>query len=515
MSAVSHPIVRNHRELKFNSIYRYMHQDYSWQKLLLLFLAAFLIRFATFQLYIQHEERYRQADSYDYHLCGLCIKAGYGMTRFDTNEPIFWRTPGYPLFLSIFYYIYHSCTADFSKNKDPFYAAILVQIFLCSWIPLLIFFLTRLLTGMLPLAWISAWISVIHLGFVLASCYILSDALALIFFLGFLYFFYQSFRLWFESPLKKANNRMMIIASCKAALLLALYTWIRPNGQFLVVVVLVSMLIGSCSWRIKFSKIALFALIFFATLSGWYIRNHSITGHWFFCPMSGPYLQTFCAPKIIRRVSGQPLDTCIKYLLSFIRPEMQKEALKIAQETPHLKVCKELICAKIATPWIVGYPWYFICDWSKEVAKTMFDLYASQLVAFVTKTHSFDPPEEFLTEKLTLCLFSQPMPLLMRCICWLEALFVLCLWLGLFAGCWVFLVQPLYARRFNDPALQKIQALWLKSGIIISALIVMTGGFGYARLRMPAEPLMLILALSYWYFLYAYLTQQNHTKRKL
>ncbi len=497
-----------------NALSHYLYRDYTWQKLAILFLAALLIRFATFELYIQYEERYRQADSYDYHICGTCIKTGSGMTRFDTNEPIFWRTPGYPLFLSFFYTLYDITTVDFSKIKEPLKAALLVQIFLCSFIPLIIFFLARLLTGTLPIAWIAAWISAFHLGFVLASCYILSDALALIFFLGFLYYFYQSFTFWFEPPNKHLTMKSMILSACIAALLLGLYTWIRPNGQFLIVVVLLLLFLGQCSWRIKISKIALFSLIFFATLSGWYIRNHSITGHWFFCPMSGPYLQTFCAPKIIRRISGQPLGQCIKYLFSFIKPEMQKEALRLSQATPHYQVCKELICAKIAQPWISKYPWYFFCDWTKEVLKTTFDLYGSQLVSLVNKTHTFDPPEEFLSEKLMLCLFSQPMPWFMRFICWLDAFLYLLLWIGILAGCWIFLLQPVYARRFNEPALQKMQSLWIKVGIIIGALLVMTGGFGYARLRMPADPLLIIISLTFWYYMFTHYTLQP-TKRRL
>lgn len=495
------------------SLSQYLYRDYTWQKLTLIFIAALLIRFTLFELYIQHEERYKQADSFDYHVCAACIKSGNGMTRFDTKETIYWRTPGYPLFLSFFYAWYNISKPDFSSNKKAQKAAILIQIFLCSFIPLLIFFLTRLLTGLLPISWIAAWIGVFHLGFILASCFILSDALAHIFFLGFLYFFYQSFVLWFEQKNKKLTTQTMIFNTFISALLLGLYTWIRPNGQYLVFVVLFIMLFGQCSWRLKISKITLFTVIFFATLAGWYVRNHTITGHWFFCPMSGPYLQTFCAPKIMRRVSGKSLDYCIKYILSHVGPEMKKETIRLSKEAPHLQPCKELICSKIAKPWIIQYPRYFLYDWTKEVLKTTFDLYGSQLVSLVNKTHMWDPAEEFLSEKLMLCLFTQPMPWFMRFICWIEALYYILIWIGILAGSLLFLLQPLIARRFNEPALQKTQAAWIKSGLLIGALLIMTGGFGYARLRIPADPLLIILSLTFWYYIIAHYTLQP-TKRK-
>jgi len=42
--------------------------------------------------------------------------------------------------------------------------------------------------------------------------------------------------------------------------------------------------------------------------------------------------------------------------------------------------------------------------------------------------------------------------------------------------------------------------LWLKAGVMIAAVLGMTGGFGYARLRMPVEPLLVLLSLTFWYY---------------
>ena len=54
----------------------YFTRDYSWQHFTILFIAAFLLRAFTFTFYIQHEERYKQADSSDYHFCAFCIING-------------------------------------------------------------------------------------------------------------------------------------------------------------------------------------------------------------------------------------------------------------------------------------------------------------------------------------------------------------------------------------------------------------------------------------------------------
>lgn len=484
------------------SLKHYFNHDYTWQRIGILVLSAFLIRALTFGLYVQHEERYYQADSNDYSLCAAFIKAGNGMTRIDNNQAIFWRTPGYPLYLSWFYKWYNITSLQFSHNSAPQKASIWLQIILCSFIPLLIFFLVRILSASLLIAWLAAWISVFHVGFVLASCYILSDALAQLFFLGFLYFFYKSFTFLLEpTPHKKIVPKMMYYAA-SAGLLLGLYTWIRPNGQFIVVVGSIIMLLGQCSWKNKLKKIALFTIIFFTVIGGWYVRNYQVTGHLFFCPMLGPYLQSFCAPKIIRRVSQKPLVDCMRYLMQFVVEGINKETARLTQESSPLQVSKELICLGVATPWLIKYPWYFLYDWTKEVLKTTFDLYASQLVAMVSKTHSYDPLEEFLSEKIALCLFKQPMSRFMRLICWFEFLFSLLLWFGICGGFITFVIEPLRSPSKHHKDILKITALWIKTGLLIGGMLVMTGGFGYARLRMPIDPLLFVLALTSWIYWY-------------
>ena len=171
------------------SAVRVFHRSYSWKKLLIPCLVAFIIRSAVFYYYVQHDERYRQADSNDYHYCALFIALGNGMSRIDNNQPIFWRTPLYPWYLSKFYKFNGINSGAFAANITAIKQALWIQIALSSLIPLLIFYLALLLTGSIALSWIAAWISVFHLGFILASTFLLTEALSLLFFILFLFFF--------------------------------------------------------------------------------------------------------------------------------------------------------------------------------------------------------------------------------------------------------------------------------------------------------------------------------------
>jgi len=473
------------------------------KQLALLFMATFIIRATVFFFYVQHERRYHQPDSIDYHNGALGITLGTGMHRPDNLEPIFWRTPGYPLYIAFFYKLFGLKSTRFENNRPAHKAALWVQLFLCSLLPLLIFFLAYVLTQSSTISWITAWISAFHLGLVLASMFFLSEGLALIFFYLYLLFFYKSFSVYGE-PEKPAAYKNLAYA----ALALGIGTWIRPMGEFIAFITfLLIAVLGRDTLKKKGKKILLFALIFFGSISPWYIRNYQLTGKCFFCPMLGPYLTSFVAPKVMRRAYDMPLAQSINmlYNLSDKKRAEQTQALRgtgkmVPRETP---------CVSVALPIILKYPWYTFQEWMKEVFKTAFDLYSSQLVAFAKKTNHYDPIEEFLFVKIRDCLYAQPMPPLMRLICWLELLFALLLWIGIIAGTALFLIFPLCKRT----ALSHNGFLFLKTLPIIGAICFITGGFGYARLRLPVEPLMILLALTFWCWVIAQKKQTVKQKR--
>ena len=118
-----------------------------------------------------------------------------------------------------------------------------------------------MLTGTLAIAWITAWISVFHLGMIFSSTHLLTESLALLFFFPFLIFFYKNFKIWGEKKEKQAIPWVKNIIL--AALFLGLMAWIRPMGEFFAILLpLLIITLGQASWKIKGKKIALFFFIF-------------------------------------------------------------------------------------------------------------------------------------------------------------------------------------------------------------------------------------------------------------
>ena len=243
----------------------------------------------------------------------------------------------------------------------------------------------------------------------------------------------------------------------------------------------------------------LILLIFFASLSPWYYRNYQLTGEYFFCPTIGTYLNCFSVPKILRRTLNKPIEECFKIAqqTAAIEVHKQKDALRNTG-----KYVSNTVCKNVSLPIVARHPWYFIYDWIAEVIKTTFDLYTYQIVTMFDGSYWYDPIEEHLPEKITACLYAHHLPWKARAICWLEFIYTLILWIGLFAGLWVFIIRPLINRKKIIQFTEQINWVWLTTLPMIGIIVGMTGGFGYARLRLPAEPLLIVLSLTFWYWLY-------------
>ena len=190
-------------------------------------------------------------------------------------------------------------------SKTAQQASIWFQIFLSAFVPIILLFLALYITQSIWIAHLTAWISIFHLGMVLASTYFLTEAVSLIPFYLFLLYFYRSFSAIFEESHKHSSWKKDIIL---AAIMLAIYAWFRPMGQFVAILgSLIVILFSQDPLKLKCKKIALLLITFFTCVSPWYFRNYQLTGNWFFCPMFGAYLNSFCAPRIKAEIENKDL----------------------------------------------------------------------------------------------------------------------------------------------------------------------------------------------------------------
>lgn len=449
-------------------------------RFIVLFGAAFFIRAIVFSYSIAPNRYYQQPDSYDYHVGAVCIATGNGMFRPDIKQPIFWRTPGYSYFLHFFYKAFGINDTRFEGNRTAQHAALWVQIIFNSLLPLILFALAYLLTQSYCIAWLTSIISIVHTGFILASMYLLSEGPSVLFFYLFLIAF-------FNLILNKTISWRYVFLAVST---LSLYTWIRPMGLWIAIIsILLIGLFSALPWKKRLLISVAFGILFGCSVTPWYIRNYHYTHEIFFNPTLGPYLNCFSVPKILRRVYKIPLEQAVKIAQQNAAYEVQKRRSMVEKEG---LFASQEACKKYAYPVIAAHTGYFIYDWLTECIKTTFDLYTYQLVALANNTYSWDPLEEYLPEKWALTLYKGILPPAIRALGWIELMFMLIMWVGLLKGIGQYILYPLYKREKLSPQTR----IWITAALISGATIGMTGGFGYARLRLPIEPLLIILGLT-------------------
>lgn len=454
----------------------------SFRTLCAITLLALAVRAITFSNFTSLHERFRQPDSLDYHYAALYIKHGYGMTEPGKNRPLFWRTPGYPAYLATFYQAFNApAAAKLSYARHALNYALWTQIIICSLLPILVYLLAYSMFANTTISLISAFLVAISPGFVLTSGYLLTDGLGSLLFILFLLFFWRAF---FQ------HKKRSLFFACAAALALGVYTWFRPMGQFIGIAATAFALFSPLPWRKKTVHAALFLAVFLMSLAPWAIRNYRLTGDYFFCPLGGLYLNVFCAPKIMARVKNIPLETAHKNLTHAAAQELHYEIERRTAVGDSRIVCGENWCMKTAWPIISSHPLYFLWDWLIQVLKTTFDLHSSQFVYFARNTFWYDPLIEYLGEKTSDVLWKEKISFTMRIIAWLELILSLFVWSGLLGGTWFFLIK-------NKNSLR---SAWLMITFFSIITVCQSGGYGYARLRLPIEPLMMIGAAAFWWW---------------
>ncbi len=456
------------------------------------FFAAFFLRATIFYFYIHHGERNCPPDTLSYTLPELAIHHGKGMVN-PNGTPVFWRTPGYPAFLAPFYGLSYSHSWDFSTHEDAHKAALWVQILWCSLLPILVYLLTWVLTQSLTITYLASIIAIVHPGFILASTFLLTDGPAQIFFVMFLICLFRNFRF-------NNDNKYQYAYLTGAALALSAYTWMRPMGQFVGIATVIVLCFSHFSTSEKIKQSLFFVILFALSLSPWFIRNYQLTGKIFFCPLFGLYFNVFNAPKIRARIESIAHEEAWKRQCKQAELEVYREYQEYARTGNKKVIVNEMVCMRPALPWMLGYPHYFIYDWIVEVCKTTFDLYSHQIVALYNNCFKWDPLVEYLDDKLFDTLYRKELPLGIRLIAFVELFFELLLWIGIFSGLFML---------FNKKFREQFFTLWIPCGIMMGAVLFQTGGFGYARLRLPIEPLIILLGLVFWVCIFSNPSKKN------
>jgi hypothetical protein len=432
-----------------------------------LFMSALIIRLIFFYIFLAQNPCQLMYDSKQYHDLAVNLVEGKGIVGDDGVTPQFYRLPGYSCFLALCYKI-------FGINPQ---AALFAQVVLSSVIPLLVFFLALALFPLqCSIAFLAASIATIHTGLLIFSGLVMSETLFLIFFLLFLILFFSLI----NSHQKTISWHVLL-----AGFFLGCVSLIRPVGHYLGIVAVFLLLLSSEIMHEKIKKIVWGSMGWVVVVGPWLLRNYLLTGYIFFHTLSGGHFLHHSATRIVFATQA------ITYQQACQQVDEDFEQIKKENEErfkrPLFEIESTILAEKLTLKYMLKNPLATLKHGVSNMLKTMFSLYSSELLmidaggqlpAYGTSRSLFDLFKKFL--------FPQVMSKKIIPVIYFELTLFIFLLIG-FAG---FLLKALCV---NKDLLLVFTIL-----VYMSLFIFLSLACGYARLRLPAEILLIVGTSKFW-----------------
>lgn len=492
--------------------------------LTLLVIVAFLVRGLVFFNYLNLDNRYSQVDTTTYELLAQQLAKTNTFTTPD-GEPNGYRLPGYPLFLATVFKI-----AGINHQ-----AALWVQIFLASFIPLLVFFLAQVLFPARPLiAWSAAIITVFHLGYVLYAGFMMSETLFVLLFLLFLIpFFHVVLRAQHRdscvparlssctdprpldnlslasNPLAKSREFVLFYGEliepeamydCYvrrsgdtqgfeiffAGIMLGLASLVRPVGHYFIALAMVLLFFAGTSRLKQLSECVVFGFGWLLIVGGWLIRNWFIFGYVFFHSLPGGHFLYLSAARVLAAEKNISYQAARVELRQTMHKRLTAAAEEKGAKLNEYETCR--IHEKLALEVFKSAPLTSFKTWALDMFRASASLYSAELLYLESNRADV---EYFKTHRPITDLFMrylQPNTDL----CWLKILIRSEIFFHLFLliGVLIFCFQALFSRKHRQ-----IKIFFITMPIIAFFIAISLAG-GYARMRLPIEFLLIILACS-------------------
>jgi 4-amino-4-deoxy-L-arabinose transferase-like glycosyltransferase len=398
-------------------------------------------------------------DSAHYHKIALQIADGKGFSD-EHGNPQFYRVPGYPIFLAYCYKI---------LGTNPIFI-ILLQILLSALISLLIVLLAlTLFPGQLFVAKLAALISCFDIGYAIFSGLILTEILFVLFFTIFLILFLQ-----------KSTPRLLNLFL--AGVFLGLACLVRQVAPAMLGVSIFLLLFT----HKKLTSFLSFTSGFLFATSWWLARNYMLTGYIFFGTLSGPHFLNHSAVQLemmLKNISHAQAKLNVYQEFNLLVEQKQTELGRPLQE-----IEKCLLAEKLTIKYSLTDPIITIKHWTINILKTAFGLYSSELL-FIDSGGQLPPYSNNRSIKTVLKKFLTPdvsnkfiIPII-----YFEILLFLFILLGFFLFC--------FSALFNFDKF----CIGFKAISFIGAMLFITLACGYARLRLPIECFLIILASKAWF----------------
>ncbi|MFA5307065.1 MAG: hypothetical protein WC365_06470 [Candidatus Babeliales bacterium] len=489
--------------------------------LVCLFIISFLIRACVFYFYLRHDARYWQVDSSTYHHVATSLAQGKGISNVD-GSPNFYRLPGYPVFIAFFYKLW----GDNPEN------ALWAQIFLASCIPLLVFFLANVLFPRRRwIAYGASGVSSVHLGLVVYSGFFMTESLFIFLLLCFFYYFFSAVHLWFcdekqpqpiaqcgctrpiwswvpehatdvpsyeqiyQSVASSVSVKCGVVSDSVsyylflAGIFLGLLSLVRPVGHYMLIVALGLLLCSRGSLMLRARLSVTLSITWLSVVATWLIRNYLLLGHIFFHTLPGGHFLYLSASRVAMYPQHCSYQQARQNLGHEVHDRISLQEKKLGRSLNEIERC--YVHEEVARHYFISYPLITLKTWATDIFRTCFSLYSAELLYlasgrvdhdYFAKGRSwFDMFKRYLVPET-----SNPSLML---IVYAEIVLLFLLLFGFFRG----LLNVLSAKCSRADVCS-----WIRMMPFIALFVIIALSGGYARMRLPVEPFLLMCSLLGW-----------------
>ena len=435
--------------------------------LLFLFVFSFFIKSCVFYFYLGKNNNYWQVDSNTYDKIAQSLVISKTFSANDT--PNFYRLPGYPMFLAIGYKLFGIDT----KN------VLWLQLLLASFIPILIYFLAlTVMPGNLLLAKFASLYSAIHLGLTLYSGFFMSEIIFIFLLLIFSILFFK-------------NKHLFL-----AGIFLSLAGLVRPVGHYLIFLAIIILFFNNKKIKKTIFKSLFLILGFLITVSPWLIRNYMLQGQLFFHTLPGGHFLNFAAARSVMIEQDISYDRAKNYLkreIDILTQDFKDENDRYPNEIEYCDLQMNL-----ALKYFEKYPAITIKIFLLDIFRTSFSLYSAEILYLENSRSAIDYFSQKRTIKDMIYRYINPKTdnAFLQLLIIFEILLFALILLG-FLGGFILALLGFFIKSFEN--IKKIYINFLP--IIFLFLVIGLAG-GYSRMRLPAEPFLIILSFSFYLFIY-------------
>ncbi len=431
-----------------------------WIIIGILWAFALLARIVFYALFLQENPCLLMFDSGHYHTMAVhLLQQGSFCDAMGVYD--FYRMPGYPFFLAICYKIFGVWPQ----------AAIALQMLIAACMPVQILFLTRAigvacnfrLQLTKQLSWIVAVIMIFHVGALVFSGLLMTDMLFAMAFSGFLHLLVKAY--------VRADACQLILF---AGVLLGVCNLVRPLIFLPFVLVGLIFFLFPGKWKQR----AFIALSFLAgwgsVICCWLIRNWLLTGICFLHTLSGPHLLNHGAVRVYAMAKNTIHEVAREAVCEQI--SLHASSILASQE-------QERIAHKV-----------LLAHWPQTIhlaiincIKTVVGLYSSELLVIdaAGELPSYEGSCN-LIQRAKRFIYPEVRNVLIRYICWVEII-----------------MQFLFMVGLGGFALFRWRFLWCKPLLLLLigicvCIIATTAICGFARLRLPIEPILIMVSVLFY-----------------